>query len=111
MSDAANPMRTRRAVRLTMHFDVHDHDHRGSLLVHLMARARQMEMAGATALEGYQGYGASGETHASGALRDDAPVMMIIVDRAERIDAFVEATRDLTANVLLTLTDVDVVEP
>jgi PII-like signaling protein len=93
-----------------MFFDAHDHDLRGSLLVHLMARARHMEMAGATALEGYQGYGASGKVHATGALRDEAPVMMIIVDSAERIDAFLAETRELTTKVLLTLTDVDVVQ-
>jgi PII-like signaling protein len=110
MSGDITPFPSHPAVRLTMFFDAHDHDLHGSLLVHLMARARQMEIAGATALEGFKGYGVSGATHERGALRDEAPIMMIIVESAERIDSYLAATLDLTANVLITLTNVDVVE-
>jgi PII-like signaling protein len=106
----ATPRRTHAAVRLAMYFDARDRDGRGSLLVHLMARARHLEMRGATAREGYEGFGASGRTHTKGALRDEAPVVVLLVDSAERVDAFLAQARDLTENVLVTLTNVDVVE-
>lgn len=98
------------AKRLTILFSARDHDHHGSLLVHLMKRARQVKLAGATAFEAYEGYGSSGQTHRAHSLGDDAPVTIIIVDRAERIDAFLRETADLLNDVFVTVVDVEVVE-
>jgi PII-like signaling protein len=98
------------AKRLTMLFGARDHDHHGSLLVHLMQRARKAKLAGATAFEAYEGYGASGRIRKTHALSDDAPIMIIIIDRAEPIEAFLLDAADLLVNVLVTVVDVEVVE-
>jgi hypothetical protein len=93
-----------------MVFSVRRHDHHGSLLVHLMQRARRAKLAGATAFEAFEGYGSSGEIHRTRSLSDDAPVTLIIVDRPERIDAFLEDVADMLSDVFVTVVDVDVVE-
>lgn len=98
------------AKRLTMFFGVRDHDHHGSLLVHLMQRAHKARLAGATAFEALEGYGASGQVHKTHAMSDDAPVMIVIIDRAEPIEAFLRDAAELLVNVLVTVVDVQVVE-
>ncbi len=98
------------AKRLTMFFGVRDHDHHGSLLVHLMQRAHKARLAGATAFEALEGYGASGQVHKTHAMSDDAPVMIVIIDRGDPIEAFLRDAADLLVNVLVTVVDVQVVE-
>jgi hypothetical protein len=93
-----------------MLFSMRDHDHHGSLLVHLMQRARRIKLAGATAFEAHEGYGASGHFHQTHSLSDDAPVTLVLVDRPERIDAFLHEAADLLTNVFVTMVDVEVVE-
>jgi PII-like signaling protein len=109
-SDTTGPFPTHHAQRLTILFGARDHDHHGSLLVHLIKRARRAKLAGATAFEAYEGYGASGQVHRTHSLSDDAPVTIIIVDRPERIRAFLKDAADLLENVLVTVVDVEVVE-
>jgi hypothetical protein len=89
---------------------VRDHDHHGSLLVHIMQRARKAKLAGATAFEALEGFGASGHIHRTRSMTDDAPVVLIIVDRPERIDAFLEQEADLLKKTFITLSDVTVIE-
>lgn len=98
------------AKRLAMFIGVRDHDHHGSLLVHLMQRAHKARLAGATAFEALEGYGASGHVHKTHALSDDAPVMIVIIDREEPIEAFLRDAAELLVNVLVTVVDVQVVE-
>lgn len=98
------------AKRLTMFLGVRDHDHHGSLLVHLMQRAHKARLAGATAFEALEGYGVSGQMHKTHTLSDDAPIMIVIVDREEPIEAFLRDAAELLVNVLVTVVDVQVVE-
>lgn len=111
MADKPQPVfPTYRAKRVTMILRVRDHDHHGSLLVHLMQRARKAKVAGATAFEAHEGYGHSGRIHRTHSISDDAPVTLVIIDRVERVDAFLVDATDLLKNVLVTVSDVDVIE-
>ncbi|MGB7651751.1 MAG: DUF190 domain-containing protein [Acidimicrobiales bacterium] len=98
------------AQRLTLLLRARDHDHHGSLLVHLMQRARKAKLAGATAFEAYEGYGTSGQIRRTHPLANDAPVNIIIIDRAERIEAFLKDAAELLEHVIITTADVEVVE-
>ena len=55
----------------------------------LVETLRQHGIAGATAVRGREGYGASGEIHARAPLdlAEDVPVVVTFVDTPERIDA------------------------
>jgi PII-like signaling protein len=104
------PFPTRSAKRLTILLRARDHDHHGSLYVHLMQRARKMKLAGATAFEAYEGYGAAGQIHKTHSLSNDVPVSIVIVDRTERIDAFLVDAADLLAHVVMTVSEVEIVD-
>lgn len=98
------------AQRLTILLGARDHDHHGSLVVHLLQRARRAGLAGATAIEAYEGYGSSGNVHRTRALTVDSPVVILIVDQADRIQSFLRENADLLSDVLVTVSDVSVVE-
>jgi uncharacterized protein len=104
------PFPTRSAKRLTILLRARDHDHHGSLYVHLLQRARKMKLAGATAFEAYEGYGAAGQIHRTHSLSNDVPISIVIIDRAERIDAFLLDAADLLAHVVMTVSDVEIVD-
>ncbi|MDA8343346.1 MAG: DUF190 domain-containing protein [Actinomycetota bacterium] len=97
--------------RLTVHCDTRDHSGRASLVTELLQRARRAGLAGATVFEAVAGFGASGRTHRTHLLSDDAPVTFVVVDTPERIDAFVEDVADLLTGVLVSIADVEIVGP
>lgn len=104
------PFSTRPAKRLTILLKARDHDHHGSLYVHLLQRARKLKLAGATAFEAHEGYGASGRIHRTHSLSNDVPVSIVIIDRAERVDAFLADAAELLADLVMTVSDVEIVE-
>ena len=98
------------AKRLTILMTERDHARHGSLMVALVQRARRAKLAGATAFKAREGYGASGRTHRTRVVYDDTPVTVVIVDRPERIDAFLVDVAGLLEDVLVTVEDIDVME-
>ena len=101
---------THPAKRVTMLLNISDHAHHGSLMSKLLQRARQAKLRGATLFEGYEGYGSSGRIHRTHILSNDAPVTVVIIDRPDRIDAFLLDVGDLLEDVLTTVSDVEVIE-
>jgi hypothetical protein len=93
-----------------MLLNISDHAHHGSLMTKLLQRARQAKLRGATLFEGYEGYGSSGRIHRTHLLSNDAPVTVVIIDRPDRIDAFLLDVGDLLEDVLTTVSDVEVIE-
>ncbi|MGP0028965.1 MAG: DUF190 domain-containing protein [Acidimicrobiales bacterium] len=98
------------ATRLTLSFNVREHTHHRSLMIQLLQRAQKARLAGATVFEALEGYGASGRLHRSQLLSDDAPAALVIIDRPDRIEAFLLEVADLLPDVFTTLNEVDVVE-
>ena len=58
----------------------------------LVRKAREMGLAGATVIRGIQGYGARSRLHTAKILRlsEDLPLVIELVDTADKIDKFVE---------------------
>lgn len=98
------------ARRLTVLLSARDRSGHGSLMVELLKRARQADLAGATAFEADAGFGSSGRLHRPRLLSKDNPVAVVIVDQPERIDRFVAETGDLLSGVLVVVEDVEVVD-
>ncbi len=71
----------------------------------LVEEARAKGMAGATVLRGFLGFGANSRIHTSRILRlsEDLPVVVEIVDRKEKIEAFLEDLDHLIVEGLVTL--------
>lgn len=98
------------AKRVSILLSHHDHAHHGSLMIRLLQKARQAKLAGATAFEAHEGFGASGRVHRTHLISDDAPVTLVIIDLPDRIDAFLADVADLLDDVLVVVEDVDVLD-
>lgn len=99
-----------RGVRLNIFLGESDQDHHQPLYHRIVQQAREAGLAGATVLRGIEGYGASSRLHTARllAMSEDLPVVIIIVDRAERIDAFLPTLDGLIGEGLVVREDVDI---
>ncbi len=81
-----------------------------SLAEAIVERAREEGLAGATVLRGIEGFGASSTLHTTRILRlsEDLPVLIEIVDREDRIAAFLPVIDEMITEGLVTLENVQV---
>ena len=106
-----------RARRLTIHLSLADHFHERGRTRHtplgneLVLRAHHAGMAGATTIHGVEGFGHSHKIHRQPVwgLIDRGPIIVMIVDTADRIDAFIAANRELFRECLATVSDLKMV--
>ncbi|MGH8013803.1 MAG: DUF190 domain-containing protein [Candidatus Binataceae bacterium] len=89
--------------------DQHDHE---ALYLALLEMLRREGCSGATAIKGTAGYGISSLIHTSTIprLSLDQPIVIIAVDRPDRMDRLVGKVRELAPKALVTLQDVDVLQ-
>lgn len=73
--------------------------------------ARQRELAGATVLRGYVGFGANSRIHSARIMRlsEDLPMVIEIVDEPERITAFAAELDGMIREGLVTIEKVEVI--
>lgn len=89
--------------------DQHGHTPLATEIVH---RAQRAGLAGASVFRGVEGYGASNHIHSARilSLSDDLPIAVVIVDTAQRIEAFLPQLDELITEGLVILDDVEVVK-
>lgn len=77
----------------------------------IVLRARELGLAGATVVRGLEGFGAASRIHTARVLRlsEDLPIVIEIVDREERIQAFLPELDALVTEGLVTLERVRVI--
>jgi PII-like signaling protein len=77
----------------------------------IVSRAREEGLAGATVLRGLMGFGAASRIHTAKVLRlsEDLPIVVEIVDRSEKIEAFLPALDEMVGDGLVTLERVQVI--
>ena len=85
--------------------------HHQPLYEALVLKARERGLAGATVLRGPMGYGAHSRLHTSKILRlsEDLPVVIEIVDKEERINAFLPVLDQMLGGGLATLEKVHII--
>lgn len=78
----------------------------------IVTRAKKAGLAGASAFRGIEGYGASSRIHTTRilALSEDLPLVVIIVDTAAKIEAFLPQLDELIAEGLVIIDDVEVIK-
>ena len=78
----------------------------------IVTKAREQHLAGATVLRGALGYGASSVLHTAKLLElsDDLPIIVEIVDTAERIANFLPILDGMMSSGLITLEKVKVMQ-
>ncbi len=77
----------------------------------IVEKAREQGLAGATVLRGMEGFGARSVIHSTRFLElsSDLPIVIEIVDREDRLMAFLETAREMVKEGLATLERVRVV--
>jgi PII-like signaling protein len=87
------------------------HEHR-PLYEAIVLKARETGLAGATVLRSPLGFGATSHLHTSKILRlsEDLPIVIEIVDTAEKIAAFLPVLDGMMAGGLVTTEKVNVVQ-
>jgi len=88
-------------------------DKHGNLPLHeaVVLKAREMQLAGATVLRGHVGFGHSTRIRTTKILRlsQDLPIVIEIVDSADKIDRFLLVLDTMMASGLVTVENVKVV--
>ena len=77
----------------------------------IVEEARRRGLAGATAWKGFMGFGAHSRLHTAKILRlsEDLPVVIEIVDTAEKIEAFLPTLEEMVQEGLVTLERAEVI--
>ncbi len=99
------------AQRLCVYLGESDRAGHQPLYEAIVLKARSMHMAGATVLRGPMGFGANSRIHTAKILRlsEDLPIVIDIVDTAEKVAALVKEIEPLLAGGMMTIEDVQVV--
>ncbi|MCC5827908.1 MAG: DUF190 domain-containing protein [Phycisphaeraceae bacterium] len=97
--------------RLTIFIGESDQADGGPLYHKIVEKARASGLAGTTVLRGVEGFGAHSRLHTSRllTLSEDLPVVIIIVDRADRIDRFARDLDGMVTEGLVVREAVDIV--
>ena len=78
----------------------------------IVLKAREMGIAGATMLRGLMGFGAASRIHTAKILRlsEDLPIVVEIVDSADKIEALLPIIDEMVEEGLVTLEKVKVIQ-
>ena len=97
--------------RLTIYIGETDQFKHRPLYTEIVERAHAAGLAGATVVRGMEGFGASSHIHTTRILRlsEDLPVVIVIVDLPERIDAFLPQLDELISEGLIVREQIDIV--
>ena len=89
-----------------------DRWHHKPLYESIVLKAREVGMAGATVLRGPMGFGASSHLHTAKILRlsMDLPLVIEIVDTAEKISGFLPLLDEMVTEGLVTLEEVRILK-
>ena len=75
----------------------------------IVARCRELKIAGATVFRGLEGYGESAEMHRSHLARHDQPIVISIVDTADNLSRLVPVVEEMMDTGLMAMSEVRVV--
>ena len=97
-------------LRMRIYVGETDHWHGRPLYDALVIRAREMGLAGATVVRGVEGFGAHSRLHTAKVLRlsENLPMVVEIVDREERVRAFMDECDAMIDGGLVTVEPVEI---
>ncbi len=100
------------ADRLTVFVGESDQHAHKPLYTEIVQRAHAAGLAGATVVRGIEGFGASHHLHTTRILRlsEDLPVVIVIIDAPDKIDAFLPQLDELIDEGLVVREHVEVVK-
>lgn len=104
-------MFTGRGRQLTIYFGESDLFQHQTLYMAIVQMLRREGLSGVTVSRGIAGFGLSSVVHTSAVLRlsMDLPIVVTVIDRAERIESVIPRLVEMAPNSLITAHDVEVV--
>ncbi len=101
-----------KAKMLRIHFGEDDKWQGQPLYQAIVARCRELDIAGATVYRGIEGYGASTIIRKSHLFRlsSDSPILVQIIDTEENIRRLIPALDQMVAEGLIAMSDVEVIK-
>jgi hypothetical protein len=75
----------------------------------MVAKCRDMNIAGATVFRGLEGYGETAEIHRHHLIARDEPMVLIVVDAAEKIERLIPAIEDMMKTGVIAVSDADMI--
>ncbi len=99
-----------KAKMLRIHFGEDDKWHGKPLYEAIVAKCRELDIAGATVFRGIEGYGASTLIHKKHLLRSsDRPIMVSVIDTEEKIRTLIPALDEMVDEGLIAMSEVQVI--
>lgn len=97
-------------LRLTIYIGESDHWEHKPLHEAIMLKAREIGLAGCTVFRGHAGFGAKSRIHKADllALSFDLPIVLEIIDTAEKVRAFLPAIEPMIEDGLVTLEPLEI---
>lgn len=75
----------------------------------IVAKCRDLKIAGATVFRGLEGYGESADLHRAHLVRHDQPIAITIVDTAENLARLVPAVEEMIDTGVIAISDVEMI--
>lgn len=72
----------------------------------IVGKCREMKIAGATVLRGVEGYGETAEMHTAHIIHHDRPILITIVDTAERLAPLIPVVEEMMDTGLMAVSEV-----
>ncbi len=94
---------------LRLHFSERDRYNSRPLYEAVVDKCRELHIAGATVFRGMEGFGDSTEIHRARLVGGEAPIVVQIVDTAEKIAALLPAVEQMIDRGLIAMSDVEAI--
>jgi PII-like signaling protein len=91
-----------------LHFSEHDRYQGKPLHEAIVAKCRELNIAGATVFRGLEGYGDSAEIRRAHLLTHDLPIVVTVIDSAENIERLLPVVEEMMDKGLIAVSDVQV---
>jgi PII-like signaling protein len=94
---------------LRIHVSESDRFEGKALYEAIVAKCRDLKIAGATVFRGLEGYGETAEMHRSHIVRNDQPIIITIVDSAENLARLAPVVEGMLDTGLMAMSDVEAI--
>ena len=94
---------------LRIHISESDRHQGKPLYEAIVAKCRELKIAGATVFLGLEGYGETAEMHKAHLVHSDRPIVITIVDTAENIERLVPVVAEMIDTGLIASSEVQII--
>ena len=94
---------------LRLHFNEGDRHQGKPLHEAIVAKCRELKVAGITVFRGLEGYGESAEIHRRHMVGKDQPMVAVIVETPENVQRILPVLEDMMDNGLIAISDAEAI--